>query len=229
MEKNRVNTLIGIITVLLYFVYSLFQTLPLDLFGINYNDLELSTKISYLLVYESIFILILFLIHKNRFINDFKNYKSNLKDYIKKYFEYWAIAFGLMIISNLVIVILFPNAIANNQENVNNIFQIAPIYMIVSAVIFAPFVEETVFRLGFRNFIKNDTLFIIFSGLVFGGLHVVGSENLINYIYIIPYSIPGFIFAYTLVKSKNLFVPMSLHFFHNGFSMIMQIVLSMLV
>ena len=64
------------------------------------------------------------------------------------------------------------------------------------------------------------------SGLVFGGLHVISSyTNLINLIYIIPYSIPGFIFAYTLVRSKNIFVPIGLHFFHNAIMMIVQIVL----
>ena len=229
MEENRKSVLIGITTFLLYFVYNLFQTLPLELLGIDYNAMSLSSKIVYLLGYELVFILVLFIAHRKRFINDFKNYIMNFKDYVKKYFEYWALAFGLMIVSNLVIVTLFPDSVANNQENVNNIFGIAPVYMIISAVIFAPIVEETIFRLSIRNFIKNDKLFIFISGIIFGGLHVLGSENLVNYIYIIPYSIPGFVFAYTLVKSKNIFVPMSLHFFHNGFTMLMQVILSLLV
>lgn len=229
MEKNRKNALIGITTFLLYFVYNLFQTLPLEILGIDYNTMSLNSKIIYLLGYELVFILVLFIAHRKRFVNDFKDYIKNFKDYVKKYFEYWSLAFGLMIVSNLVIVTLFPDSVANNQENVNNIFGIAPVYMIISAVIFAPIVEETIFRLSIRNFIRNDKLFIFVSGIIFGGLHVLGSESLINYIYIIPYSIPGFVFAYTLVKSKNIFVPMSLHFFHNGFTMLMQIVLSLLV
>lgn len=229
MEENRKSVLIGITTFLLYFVYNLFQTLPLELLGIDYNAMSLSSKIIYLLGYELVFILVLFIAHRKRFINDFKDYIKNFKDYVKKYFEYWSLAFGLMIVSNFVIVTLFPDSVANNQENVNNIFGIAPVYMIISAVIFAPIVEETIFRLSIHNFIKNDKLFIFISGIIFGGLHVLGSENLVNYIYIIPYSIPGFVFAYTLVKSKNIFVPMSLHFFHNGFTMLMQVILSLLV
>lgn len=131
-----------------------------------------------------------------------------------------------MLISNFIIVSLFPNSVATNQEIVNSNIMIAPIYMIIASVIFAPFLEETIFRLGFREIFKNDTLFIIMSGLVFGGLHVISSyTNLINLIYIIPYSIPGFIFAYTLVRSKNIFVPIGLHFFHNAIMMIVQIVL----
>ena len=32
-------------------------------------------------------------------------------------------------------------------------------------------------------------------------------ENLIDLLFIIPYSIPGFIFAYVYTKSKNIFIP----------------------
>lgn len=230
MNKDRENVLIGIVAFLLYFVQSLFQYVPLKIMGIDYSQMNLNSKIIYLLCYELVFILVLFLIYRKIFIHDIKDFIKNFKNYIKKYMEYWALAFGLMIISNLIIVSILPNAVATNQENVNAIFSIAPIYMIISAVFFAPIIEEVTFRLSIRNIIKNDTIFIIISGLIFGGLHVIGSfENLIDLIYIIPYSIPGFVFAYTLVKSKNIFVPISLHFFHNGFTMIMQLILSLLV
>ena len=144
--------------------------------------------------------------------------------------QYWALAFSLMLISNMVIVTLFPNSIATNQEIINNNLMVAPFYMVVSAVLFAPFLEEVIFRLGFRYIFKTDVLFIIASGLVFGSLHVIGSyQNLIDLIYIIPYSIPGFIFAYTLVKSKNIFIPISLHLFHNGIMMFVQVVLLLFI
>lgn len=225
MNNNNKSRLIGLITVLSYFIYTFFQAIPLMIVGIDYNKLSLNSKIAYLLIYELIFIIILFFINKDTFIHDFKDFAKNFKVYIKKYIDYWAMAFGLMLISNIFIVNILPDAVATNQENINSILGVAPLYMIISAVVFAPFVEETVFRLGIRKVIKNDILFVILSGLIFGGLHVVTSfENLIDLVYIIPYSIPGLVFAYTLVKSKNIFVPMSLHFFHNGFSMAIQLI-----
>jgi len=230
MTKDNKKTLIGVLTFLSYFLYTALQFVPLSILGINYNDLSLISKIAYLLLYELIFILILFLIYHKTFISDIKDYIKNFKDYVKNYFEYWALAFGLMIVSNLFIVTLFPDAMATNQENINSIMSFAPLYVIVSACVYAPFLEETIFRLSIRNFIKNDKLFIFVSGIIFGGLHVITSfENLIDLIYIIPYSIPGFVFAYTLVKSKNIFVPMSLHFFHNTFTILMQLILTSLV
>jgi len=230
MNKNRENVLIGIMTFLLYFVQSSYQDVPLKLLGIDYYSLGLDAKITYLLSYELVFILLLIFLYRKIFAKDLKDFLANIKNYLKTYIDYWALAFGLMTISNFIIVTLFPNSVATNQENVNAIMTVAPLYMFISAVFFAPFVEETIFRLSVRNIFKNNALFIIISGLIFGGLHVIGSyQNLIDLIYIIPYSIPGFVFAYTLVKSKNIFVPMSLHLFHNGFTMIMQIILGMLI
>lgn len=225
MKKNK-KAIIGLCVVVSYFIFSYCQLLPLKLLGVDYTKMSLTSRVIYLLVTELIYLLILFWVYRKRFIEDFKDFKSNFKPYTRKYMEYWALSFALMLISNFIIVSLFPNSVATNQEIVNSNIMIAPIYMIIASVIFAPFLEETIFRLGFREIFKNDTLFIIMSGLVFGGLYVISSyTNLINLIYIIPYSIPGFIFAYTLVRSKNIFVPIGLHFFHNAIMMIVQIVL----
>ncbi len=225
-KENLKQPILGLCVVISYFIYSYFQTVPLSLLGINYYNLSLFDKIIYLMVTELIYLLILFFIYRKEYIKDFKDYIKNFKNYMPKYMEYWALAFSLMLISNFFIVTLFPNSVATNQEAINNTLVKAPFYMIVSAVLFAPFLEETIFRFSFRKIFKNDLVFIILSGLVFGGLHVIGSFNsLIDLIYIIPYSIPGFVFAYTLVKSKNIFIPMSLHFFHNGIMMFIETVL----
>ncbi len=230
MKEDLKRMLIGICVVLSYFIYSYFQLVPLELIGIDYNNLSINHKVFYLMITELIYLLILFYVFRNKFKNDFKKYKNNFKQYINKYMPYWALAFSLMLISNAFIVSLFPTSIATNQEIVNSNLMVAPLYMVITAVLFAPFLEETIFRLGFRYMFKSDILFILASGLVFGSLHVIGSyQNLVDLIYIIPYSIPGFVFAYTLVKSKNIFIPISLHLFHNGIMMFVQIALSFLI
>lgn len=229
-KENKFLPIIGIGVFLLYFLYNECSTLPFILFGIDYSKITLFIKIIYLIVYEFIFVSILYFIFRKRIIQDFIDFKQNFKPYIKKYIEYWILAFGLMALSNILIITFFPDSIANNQKAIEEIFTTAPLYMIVSAVIFAPLIEELVFRLGFRYMFKNDWLFIITSGLVFGAMHVVGSfTTWIDLIYIIPYSIPGIIFAYTLVKSKNIFVPMSLHFIHNTFMILLQIIVMLFV
>ena len=102
----------------------------------------------------------------------------------------------------------------------------APLYMFFSSVIFAPFTEEMVFRQSIKNIITNKKTFIITSGLIFGGLHVIGNINTIyDILYIIPYATPGIALAIMLEKTDNIFVPMGIHFLHNGLLMTLQIIL----
>lgn len=213
-----------------YFVYSAIQTLPFDILGINYYSLDLNFKVMYTLLYELTYILIIVLLYASTFRENFKDYIKNFKTYMLNYMEYWALAFTLMIVSNYIIRLLFPSSVATNQENLNMLFEKAPIYIIISSIIYAPIIEESIFRLSLRNIFKSDKLFIFMSGFVFGALHVVSSFNSWqDLIYIISYSIPGFVFSYTLVKSKNIFIPISLHLFHNSFMIIVQIALMFLI
>ena len=117
---------------------------------------------------------------------------------------------------------------STNQEYVVKILENFPIYALLSTVIIAPLTEELIFRLNFRKIFKTDILFIIISGLVFGIMHLSVASSFLELIYIIPYSIPGFIFAYTLKKSNNIFVPIFLHLLHNGVMMILQILITLI-
>lgn len=230
MIKKNKEEILGILVFISYYIYSYCTYFPLSLLGISPDNLSLNDKIFYLIIYEAIYILIIIYIYKDIFIKNFKDFIKNKKEYIKNYFKYWSIAFGLMIVANIMAITIFPDSVATNQEAVNNILKQAPGYMIISSVIFAPILEESIFRLSIRKMFKTDKIFIIMSGFVFGSMHVIGSfSNLQDLIYIIPYSIPGFVFAYTLVKSKNIFVPISLHFFHNFIMMSLQVIITFLI
>lgn len=227
MKKEEIKKIsMGVLVLLLYFIYYTCNTIPLTLLGINYNNLSLTLKIIYQLTYELIFIAIIIYIYKDKIKLNFKDFVKNFKPYIKKYTEYWAFAVALMIISNIFIINIYPNSQATNQQAINELFNVVPIYVIISSVLLAPILEELIFRLSFRYIFKNDTIFIMLSGIIFGGMHIIGSYTcLADWLYIIPYSIPGIVFAYTLKKSDNIFVPMSLHFLHNGLMMSVQIIL----
>ncbi len=214
----------GLMVFVYYYLFSVFNTLPVYLVGIDYGNLGLGIKVTYQIIVNILFIISLFFIYKDLLIS-FKDYCKNFKTYFKDYFKYWPMAYGLMIISNIFILLISPGNTANNQEMITDILVQAPFYMIVSAVIFAPIIEEIVFRSSFRKMFTNDVFFIFMSGIIFGSMHVVGSlDSFVDLIFILPYSVPGFVFAYTLVKSKNVFVPMQLHFIHNAFSMILTLV-----
>ena len=217
------NCFKGLSVFLLFMFYESFALLPFNLLKIDYNSLNMTYKACYNLFSELVLMIVIFLILKDFFIEPFKDFKKNNQKYFNKYIKYWFIALGGMMLSNLVITLIAPGSVANNQEAVIDTLHKAPIYTFIASVFLAPLLEESVFRLGFRLIFKNDLFFILISGLIFGSLHVLPmATNIIDYLYIIPYSLPGIVFAYTLTKSDNIFVPMSLHFIHNGLLMSLQ-------
>ena len=148
------------------------------------------------------------------------------KEYFKKYFKFWLISVGIMMLSNFIINFFVKTGISANEETIRETFKISPIYIFFSSVIFAPVVEELVFRQSLKNIIPNKYIFIIVSGIIFGGLHVITSlTSVTDLLYLIPYCAPGFAFAYILADSDNIFIPISLHFMHNGILIALQFIL----
>lgn len=229
MKKNDKKTLVGIGVFLFYFFVSQFQALPFWVLNIDTTTLPEIVKVIYTLLVQVFLVLIIAYIFRKDLKKNFKDLKKNHKYYFSNYLKYWFLALGLMMLSNAIILMFEPGSIAGNEEAIRDMFSKTPIYTFISAVIIAPILEELVFRKSFRYMFSNDILFILFSGITFGAFHVISSfESFFDLIYIIPYSIPGLVFAYVLVKSKNIFVPMGLHFLHNGILMSLQFLLMFL-
>lgn len=225
--KNKKNylkqALLGILAIIVYFGISKLTLLPFALFNIDTNTLPQYIKIICSLVSEVLIIFLLILIFKKTLITNFKDVKKNHLTYFKTYIKYWFLALGIMMFSNLIILLITSGSIANNEELIRQSFDQNPFYIFIVAVICAPIIEELVFRQAFRNIFTNNVIFIILSGFVFGSLHVFNTyQTPTDLLYLIPYCTPGVIFAYTLVKSKNIFVPIGLHFIHNGLLMSLQ-------
>ena len=234
MEKqiniNLKCALIGAGVILFYLIAYSYPYELLKILGINYNNLNMLFKTIYLLTYEISLTLIIVYIYRKDIIPNFKEFIKNNIRYFKKYIKYWFLMLILMISSNLIVTFFTTSDIATNQETIIETLKVAPIYTFIITVFVAPILEELVFRLSFRKiFSKSNILFIFFSGFIFGGMHVISSyEQLTDLLFIIPYSLPGFIFAYVYTKSKNICIPISLHFIHNGIMMSLQILLLLL-
>lgn len=226
-EKLKLYTkglIISALTIFIYITQPFFKAILLLLKGINIKDMSIRAKTIYLIIFELITIVLITIINKEKLKKNIKDYIKNYKKYFDEYFKYYLLSLLVMIASNLFIN-MFTKGIAGNQENINNLLEKAPIYILFSSVITAPFMEEMIFRQSIKNIIRNKTTFIITSGLIFGGLHVIGNINTIfDILYIIPYSAPGIAFAYMLAKTDNIFVSMGIHLMHNAIFMIPQII-----
>lgn len=214
----------GILVVATYFILSALEALPLQIAGININTMSNTVKVFYMIVYELLMISIIILLLNQKLKKDFHNILLHHKEYYSKYFKVYLIGLGIMYISNAFIIFILGNNVAGNESTIRSLFQISPLYIYLSAVCFAPIVEELVFRQGICNIFGRNYLFILISGLVFGGLHVIGNvQNISDLLYLIPYCSLGFAFAYMLYKTDNIFVSMGFHFFHNGILMAIQV------
>ncbi len=223
MQKNTLKDIIkGICVIAIYFIFSLFSTVPFNLMHIDYNAVPIFIKEIYNVCVEILMIVLFVLIFKNVFIKSFIDIKENHKTYFNKYLKYYILGLVIMVSCNALITVL-GGSTSDNETAIRTEFEVYPIYTFISAVILAPIVEETTFRLGFRKIISNNVLFIIISGLVFGSLHLIGMfNNPLVLLYLCSYSALGCIFAYILSKTNNIFVSMGFHFMHNGILMSIQ-------
>lgn len=229
LSKRRKEILTGLIAVGAFFALSSIATFLVTVLPINFDKWSITAKYLFNVGYELLTLIIIAWILKDTLISNFKDYKGKIKYYLSHYIKYWFIALLLMYVSNFIIITINNNAIAQNEEQVRALFAVNPLLTFILASLVAPITEELVFRLGIRKIFSDNREFIIISGIFFGLMHIAGtSTTLVDFLYLIPYSIPGFIFAYTLVKSKNIFVPISLHMIHNTFALILQMVASFL-
>ena len=96
--------------------------------------------------------------------------------------------------------------------------------MAISTVLFAPINEELTFRKSIRDAINNKWAYVLLSGIIFGGLHVISYvSSPLDLVYLIPYCSLGISFALLYYKTNNIFSSISMHMMHNLLSIIVYL------
>lgn len=204
-DKKTLNIYIRAILTISMFGFIMF-VLPL----IKFLDF-IPTYIIYIIILSCTLILNYKDLKKQLFLF-FKNLKSYVPFVIKRYF----IMLGIMFLVAIPIVMINGGKVATNQQVLNDMFKVSPFLMLLLTVLYAPLVEESVFRLSIGKLVKNKTLFIIISGFLFGLMHVIDDFNSINdLLYVFQYSALGWCLAKAYADSKNIFVSISMHFIQN--------------
>ena len=172
--------------------------------------------------YITNFIICLY-IFRNEIFSGFKLLEENFSTYIKYILPKLGIMYIIYIVLTLIVVFVLRQGISLNQQEVEKL----PFYVSLPlAVIWAPIVEETLFRGCLRKLIKSDLLFIILSGFIFGLLHTNGEDSIVSaFTLMIPYSILGGGFAYIYTKTNNIATNMMCHSVHNFTTIIIQLLL----
>lgn len=100
-----------------------------------------------------------------------------------------------------------------NQTYLEEIFLKDPIYYSIQFIIIGPIIEEFIFRFLPYRFIKNRTLYVIISSIIFAAMHVIDDPNAFYYIWF--YLMRPFYYAYRYHKTQDLRVPFCMHSFNN--------------
>ena len=212
--------------IILFLGMEFFSYLCFSLLHIDYN-----TKNEFIrIIFDVLFMLIIiFLIYRNDLKEEGIRYIKNFKSNFFKVILIYILGLLIMYVSNNLIAYFFTEANPGNEEGVRKLINNYPIYMCFSTIIYAPFVEEIIFRKSIFNIFKKidnknikKWLSIIVSGLIFGLLHVVGTANgIYDYLYIIPYASLGIALALMYYKTDSIFVPITIHAIHNLVAMIL--------
>lgn len=220
--KNFIKGFLGIFA---YLFFNFASVYILQGLGVNVSELTKKQSMFISMIISFIVLAILIILSWKKLKTNFKDYKSNWKSLLSRNVKYWFCSIAFMFAFNLAIALIFNRVTSANDQTIRNIFETMPIYIIFEAVILAPFTEELVFRQSLRYMIKNKWVFIILSGLIFGFMHTLASlETLADFLYIIPYSIPGCFFAYMLVEEDNILVPISFHIIHNSLALLLLVI-----
>ncbi len=211
-EKSYIKYIKGISCLLLFFIIPNIPYLFMSAFGIK---IDYGTAMLIDSLFSIVLALVVILIYRKSLLKEFKIFKSDLSENIDIGFKCWFIGLLIMIGTNLIINMFSAEGIASNESAIQEMITVYPWLMLLQAGILAPINEELIFRKTFKDMIKNKWVFILASGFIFGGLHVINSSSLIEFLYIIPYSSLGLAFAYAYYKTNSVFTPMLMHFIHN--------------
>lgn len=196
VEGTRIEKKKIILMVVLVLVY-LLQLIP---------DSMLPESKTFLIIYIGSIYLALLVLSISVFWKDIKNGFKLIKANFKTYVKYTLRVLGIMFIFYFMAAMI--SAFTTEQiDPVNQqILEVLPMGILAPiAIIWAPIVEESLYRGVIRKLIKNDIVYIIISSVLFGLAHVMGEATIGAAIANgIPYAILGGGFTYIYCKTNNM-------------------------
>ena len=175
-------------------------------------DLVILTAISFLL----------FIYYKKELSSQFKDLKNTKIKTLGKYLAIYIVAYFSVIIINSLLYSYIGNLATGESANRAQVIKF-PFISFISMTLLAPFYEEIIVKLNFRNLFKTKWTYIIITGIFFGFLHLLSVNSSIEYLYIIPYSILGITLSYIYRDSENIFYSIIFHSLNNIIQLIIII------
>ena len=227
-NKNQILKIIKLCyLIILPIFYEVLVIILLKILGINYANMSGFNKIIINSCADILFMTSLLIFFRKDLIRNIRDFKKNPS--LGLAIKYWLIGFGIMIFSNRIITLINGGSISGNEEAVRELLFKYPFYMLFQVSIYAPFTEEIIYRKAIGDLINNKYIYVLISGLAFGGMHIVGSyRSVLDLLFIIPYASLGCCFALLYRKTNNIFSTIFIHSLHNTLTFILLIFLEVI-
>ena len=214
-KTTKKEMILGLVVLIIYFSqFIVFTIIKLE---------TLAQKMIAQALIDVVILIAVILCFKENLQRDLKLFKENAKAYLRYILPKVGIIYLLMLVVSIATMLISQEASSVNQKTL----EVLPKwYLIPMAIIWAPIVEELIFRGVFRRFIKNNTIFIIVSGVIFGVLHTIGESSLINIIIMaMPYAVLGGGWAYLYAKTDNITNNILAHAFQNTLATLLSLMI----
>lgn len=179
-----------------------------------FSILTKNQTVAYFFTYFTSSLIFLF-IYKDKLKNDLKNIRNDLNT---KNIIVIVLFLVLSFISNIILVNML-NQEASNQEIAVSMFKSFPLLGIPAICLFAPFVEEIIYRLPY----KKNWLSIIISTIVFTFAHI-SNFSLIQMFFLIPYLFLSISFSFAYFKNENIILSTTTHILNNLISVVLLLI-----
>ncbi len=210
INRNKKYIIKSIILILAYLSQYLLRYIPGDKFIIS-------------VCFEIVLLILAIILFFDLLKKEFIIFKNKFSEYFNYILPKLGIGYLIYMAVTLICTSITKETTSVNQQALE---QMNIIYVSLAAVIWAPIVEETIFRRCIRNFIKNDLLFIIISGIIFGLLHTIHEATILNVILMgLPYMVLGGYLAYIYTKTNNMLSNIMSHALINSLALIIMILL----
>ena len=155
-----------------------------------------------------------------------ENFKKDVFRNVGYIIIYMIALFVINVVLSLIIMLITGLDSSANQLAIEEMFVKYPFYITFSAVVFAPIVEEGIFRGGFFRWFssRNMVKAYVISSVLFGFLHVYDSVfagNFLDVAFVIVYAGMGTVFAHLYQKTDQMISGIVLHALYNGLSILM--------
>lgn len=213
-----------LIKTLLIFVGYVFFT---SVLGLILNLIGINNNITTMFISDLIFTLIVLKVYKQDLQKEFAEYKVQ-KSKIKNILIWVLILFGVNIIFSLILKIVMPqlDSLDNNSESIIQLFELSTIYTFFKTLLYAPVIEELIFKKSIRDVINNNMAFVLISSSIYTIMNFIYTSSIPEYMWfdIIQYFTFSTILSVAYIKNKNIIPVMIIKFIYNLIPTILLII-----